>query len=413
MAQYLFISICFMASLLIVFSRIGKLKSLVLVLFVGWSFRFLLLWADYYGLFVLPGSGADSAAFIRHSRFLADLPWHEMLDLYNPTHAFNGYAWYGALIMRWVGYHELILPALNLVAGSVGLVFCCLIVQEMWGDKAARISSWILALYPFAAFNSAIGLREELVITSFVIGLFYLLRWATNQSFFGIFIAVLFFGFATSIHPGFVGAFVGIALFMGVKSFRSVTVLIRGKGVSFKEFANTAGSIMGLASLLVVITIGGGLALGKGITVGGEDGTEALVDSVESRFQRDAKGGSAYPAFLATGDPFSQPWLIPARMIYFHFSPFPWDIRSPRHILGLVSSFLYLFLFYKIYRGWPELKKRPENELMLFMLLGLTFVFAIGVTNIGTAIRHKTKFLALILIMAASSFSSIRTKFRN
>lgn len=77
-------------------------------------------------------------------------------------------------------------------------------------------------------------------------------------------------------------------------------------------------------------------------------------------------------------------------------------------MLGLVSALLYIFLFYKIYKGWSRLKERPEHEVMLFMLIGLTFVFGIGVTNIGTAIRHKTKFIILILLMAASSFSSKR-----
>ncbi len=302
------------------------------------------------------------------------------------------------------------MPAMNLLAGSIGLVFSVLIVQQMWGWKAAKIAAWIFALYPFAAFNSAIALREEFAITAFIVGLYYLLRWSRNDSYFGVFIAAAFFGIATSIHPGFVGAFVGMALFMGVRAFRSITVLVRGKGITVSELMNTLGSLVGLAALVGIITVGGGLSLGKGITVGGEDGDDAIVEAIESRFQRDARGGSAYPSFLVTGDPFAQPWLIPGRMVYFHFSPFPWDISSPRHLLGLVSAFLYAFLFYRIYKGWPQLRKRPEHEIMLFMLLGLTFVFAVGVTNIGTAIRHKTKFLVLVVVMAASAFSSLRVK---
>lgn len=412
MTQYLFIFFCILCSFLIVLSSYRKLKSLILILFAGWLFRLTLLWTDYYGIFRIPGSDADSASFIRYADFLTTLSWSQMLELYNPVHAFNGYVWYAALVMRVVGFHELIMPALNLLAGTIGLVFSCLIIQEMWGKKAAKIATWILALYPFAAFNSAIALREELAITAFIIGLFYLLRWARNQSFLGIFIAAIFFGIATSIHAGFVGAFVGMALFMGVKAFRSVKVLIKGRAISRKEFLNTIGSIFGLAILVGIITVGGGLSLGKGITVGGEDGTQALVESIESRFERDALGGSAYPAVLATGDPFTQPWLIPARMVYFHLSPFPWDIKSPRHLLGLVSALLYSFLFYRIYKGWPKLKERPEHEVMLYMLLGLTFVFGIGVTNIGTAIRHKAKFLILIVLMAAASFSSVKRKSR-
>lgn len=412
MTQYLFIFFCISCSLLIILFSYKKLKSLIFILLIAWFFRFILLWANYYGIFLIPGSNADAAAFIRYAEFLTTLSWFQMAELYDPVHAFNGYAWYAALIMRVVGFHELIMPVLNLIAGSIGLVFSSLIIKDMWGRKAAKIAIWILALYPFAAFNSAIALREELAITTFIIGLFYLLRWSRNQSFFGIFIATIFFGIATSIHPGFVGAFVGMALFIGIRTFRSLKVLTKGRGISRKEFLTTIGSIFGLAILLAIITVGGGLNLGKGITIGGEDGTDALVESIESRFERDALGGSAYPAALSTGNPYTQPWLIPARMVYFHLSPFPWDIKSPRHLLGLVSALLYAFFFYRIYKGWPQLKKRPEHEVMLFMLIGLTFVFGIGVTNIGTAIRHKTKFLILILLMAASTFSATKRKFR-
>lgn len=412
MTQNIFIFIILIVSLVSIVYSYERLRIVFHILLIGWLFRLALLLAQYYGFFAIPGGGADAAAFIRYAGFLTELPWPAMLELFNPNHAFNGYAWYGALVMRVVGFHELIMPAMNLLAGTVGLIFAIRIVQEMWGWKAAKIAAWILALYPFAAFNSAIALREEFAITAFVIGLYYLLKWARNQSVLGVFIAVVFFGIATTIHAGFVGAFVGLALFMGVRAFRSIRVLIKGKSITSREMLNTLGSLSGLVILVGIITVGGGLSIGKGITVGGEDGDDALVEAIESRFQRDSQGGSAYPSVIATGDPFAQPWLIPARMTYFHFSPFPWDIRSPRHLLGLVSALLYIFLFYRIYKGWPQLRKRPEHEVMLFMLLGLTFVFAVGVTNIGTAIRHKTKFLSLIVVMAASSFSSLKSRIK-
>lgn len=412
MTQNIFLFIILLGSLIITLTCYERMRAVFHILLIGWFFRLVLLFVQYYGLFNIPGGGADAAGFIRYARFLTELPWPAMLELFNPNHAFNGYAWYGALVMRVVGFHELIMPAMNLLAGTIGLIFAVRIVQKMWGWKAAKIAAWVLALYPFAAFNSAIALREEFAITAFIIGLYYLLKWARNQSFFGVFIAVVFFGVATTIHAGFVGAFVGMALFIGVKSFRSISVLVKGKGITASELLNTLSSLAGLVMLVGIITVGGGISLGKGITVGGEDSGDELVDTIESRFERDAQGGSAYPSAIATGNPFSQPWLIPARMVYFHFSPFPWDIRSPVHLFGFVSALLYIFLFYRIYKGWPQLRKRPEHEVMLFMLLGLTFVFAVGVTNIGTAIRHKTKFLALIVVMAASSFSSLKTKIK-
>ncbi|HSH48962.1 MAG TPA: hypothetical protein VK991_10295, partial [Halomonas sp.] len=85
---------------------------------------------------------------------------------------------------------------------------------------------------------------------------------------------------------------------------------------------------------------------------------------------------------------------------------------SPRHLLGLVSSVLYGFLAWRVFRGWGRLTQREEGLALLFIFGAITFVFALGVNNIGTAIRHKTKLLGLFVILAASSFDYLRGKLR-
>src|SRR5690606_28142625 len=131
---------------------------------------------------------------------------------------------------------------------------------------------------------------------------------------------------------------------------------------------------------------------------GGYVGEDADIgDALTARFGREESfGSSGYPSFITHGDPVSQPWLLPLRIIYFLFAPFLWDIRSPRHLMGLVSSLLYLYIFWKVYKNWALITARQELIPIIFVFAGLTIVYAVGVTNIGTAIRHKTKFLPIM-----------------
>jgi 4-amino-4-deoxy-L-arabinose transferase-like glycosyltransferase len=100
------------------------------------------------------------------------------------------------------------------------------------------------------------------------------------------------------------------------------------------------------------------------------------------------------------------------RIVYFTFSPFPWDLRSPRQVLGLLASAMYFFLAWRLYKGWHLVRRREECLALMFMAGALIFVFAIGVTNFGTAIRHRTKFLAICTLLAASSFDKLTVRLR-
>jgi 4-amino-4-deoxy-L-arabinose transferase-like glycosyltransferase len=296
-----------------------------------------------------------------------------------------------------------VLTLLNLVAGIWVVILVALLAQQLWGEKAARLTASIAAFYPFAAFNSAIPLREEFSILFFVFGLYFFTKWARAGGGAGILLALAGFACASMIHPGWSAAFLGVGAYAASILVQIFAQGLKTKTIKRRNIRAAGNSLAVLAVAIISIVITGGVQLGKGIGVLTEEFD--LVSTIEGRFGSDPSGGSAYPALIATGDPYAQPWLIPSRMIYFVFSPFPWDIRSPVHLLGLVSSLLYLVLCWRIYRAFPRLRERPECVAMLFMLFALVFVFAVGTTNIGTAIRHRTKLLVLFLLLAGPEFA--------
>lgn len=371
--------------------------------------RLFLFALDYTRIFSPPGATADASRFVSHARHYASMDWHILFESIRLFHS-SYYAWLGGVLQKVVGESPLFLLSTNFFFGHVVVAVTGLICYQLWGKRTAVLAAMIMALYPFGAFNSVLALREEISIMFFMMGLYFYVRWVGAKSALGLLWGGLLFGVAVLFHPGWVAAFVGVAAYLAYFLYRN---LFRGRPsfVSRLYAFKMLLSVAMLAFSLGMVTVGGGISLGKGIEVG-TDSEGGVAASIEDRFSREGSGGSAYPAFVAKGDPYTQPWLIPARIAYFHFSPFPWDIRSPVHLFGLVSSVLYWFLAWRVYRGWDRLKEKDDCVALLFIFGAITFVFAIGVTNIGTAIRHKTKLLGLFVILAASSFNGFRIRFK-
>jgi len=93
---------------------------------------------------------------------------------------------------------------------------------------------------------------------------------------------------------------------------------------------------------------------------------------------------------------------IPVRYVTFIFSPFvPWLVRSIWHSVGLIDAFLYLWMFYLLYKYKRIFKFNETAKAILIMILLTILVFSLGVTNVGTAIRHRAKIAPLLIILAS------------
>jgi hypothetical protein len=78
--------------------------------------------------------------------------------------------------------------------------------------------------------------------------------------------------------------------------------------------------------------------------------------------------------------------------IYLHylFAPFPWHIRSWLDIFAFFESILRLLLVCYSVKSWLNAigNKKRLIGLMLILYFSMTFMWSMGTTNYGTAIRH-------------------------
>jgi hypothetical protein len=119
-------------------------------------------------------------------------------------------------------------------------------------------------------------------------------------------------------------------------------------------------------------------------------------------------GGAAYPDWLLPNEYFDFLSLTFPRIIYFFFSPFPWDVRKLNQLLGLIDSFIYMYLIYQIYKGFI-LRRSVLKLNKFFVILGILFiVYSWGVSNYGTGLRHRAKFAPVLVALASSGFYSLK-----
>lgn len=391
-----FVGLCIMGALVLALLVGARYRFLMGWIVAGWALRVTLLALGYSGMMALPYVGADGASFTGRALTYSEYPLSQVLGLLDYRSA-HSYSVLGALLYKAFGFSELILPSLNLLLGVSNTVLGAVIAYRLFGRKAASTAAMLICLYPFTAINSVAAVREELSIFLFLAGLLILVRWIKAGKPLNLLLSLPFLIMAAFVHPGWIAATLGLVIYFVWSLFRDAIQMKGGAGRAGLSVA--IGIVMAGACAGVLWN---GVELGKGVEISAD--LDSIAGTVSAKFQRDASGGSAFPTFVAVGDPFTQPWLIPLRVVYFLYSPFPWDVRSPVHLLGVFAGALYMFLTYRAYRSYRELKQGRRTLVLHYMLLMLTLMFALGVTNSGTAIRHKAKFYVLLVVAASPTF---------
>jgi hypothetical protein len=169
----------------------------------------------------------------------------------------------------------------------------------------------------------------------------------------------------------------------------------RGSRGRFKMYVmNVAAALVLVAAIFVINETGYGL--GK---FGGS--LHDTIEQFEAQEQRDTVGGAAYPEWMRLSGGLGEAWKIPVRYVTFLFSPLvPFMVRQPGHLLGALDAGLYLLLFLALARNWRAVIQNRPFVVVLVVVLTLFLVYSLGVSNFGTAIRHRAKIVPLLILIA-------------
>ena len=246
----------------------------------------------------------------------------------------------------------------------------------------------IVGLLPNFAILSCVFLRESVVVMFLSISLLFFVLWykrKREQFFILAFISIFF---AAGFHSGAAGAALGYIL---VRFFYDKTS---------GRFRLRASNIIIAAFFVVIFTY---LYTNYSEVLFGK--MQNLQDVSDIANINEA-GGSSYARYVGNSDTLGNMaiYTVP-RIVYFLFSPFPWQWRGLSDIIAFAfSSMFYIISVYNAIRVIPS---KGEGHsiviLLLLLLIGIVFVFAWGTSNTGTATRHREKMVTIFATLWAVS----------
>jgi hypothetical protein len=352
---------------------------------MGFAMRLLLFFWDisFSHVYRLPNSGQDTESFAN---------WAKLGYLTGDYQRGGTYARFISFWYKMFGIQRPIAQYVNILL-AVSIIYVALKIMKRLEipERVQKKIITLLCFLPNYAITNSILLRETLIVFVIAIGVYCFVCWIQRENIIWLLLlSVVFVCIAATIHSGAIAILLGEALVYILYDKRSKTIRFH------------AGSILGVAiamiAFIVLYTQFGDVLFGK------FQGVESAADVVNTA-DRYNSGGSAYDAgFAINNDIASLIINTPIRMFYFVMSPLPWKWRGLTDIIAFCfSSTMFAYAYY---RTWQELKYRKgkyRTYILTFLVLALcsALIFAWGVSNAGTAVRHREKFIFVYMILLA------------
>ncbi len=356
----------------------------------------------------LPQGGADA-------RGMEGRAWHwSEAGCLDTTHLNMG----GSHVHSWImsNMHScfgvdrapLVFQVSNVLLGVYTVFVSALIARRIWGRQVAVRVAWVMAFFPTLVLYSVVELREVWVTVFLMTGVYLVIRWMQEggQHYFALGVAAIM-GSAV-FHGGTIFAIFGLGLAVLFVFGRQGLDLLATQRLN-KRWGGAA--VMVLAGTMVLMF---GVEELRFSSIGDVTMIGEKYEGLEERHDRTARGGAEYPSWLRPEGASDTQILVltPLRMAYLLFGPLPWDVRAPRHIIGMVDGLLYLAMVMLLWQYRHVWWQKPEMRLLLVMLAALVLVYAWGTGNFGTGMRHRAKFVAIFIVLAGGMLGSKRWRLR-
>ncbi len=347
----------------------------------------------------LPDSTKDAAG-------LEDLAWQYGQDgFFNALSLFPGlnsffYSWIIGLLYSLFGRSILMSQSFSLLFAVGSIFLAWFIAKKIWDERIAIKVTWIVALFPSIILYSILPLRE--VYCSFfllvaLVGIFYWVRYGgikyVTLAIFGFIAAAFFHG--PLIFGGVI--FLFIVLSSSIKNLLKSLMNLR---LNFQSFILVTFVVIFLYSIFSNQIYIPKLGYFEEFNLG------YLFSESRARMIGNASYSEILSISYSSGT-IDIIYKIALRVLYFLFSPFPWDVEKSTHLIGMLDGFLYMFLVYLILSNIKIIWKDPFLRIILIILTFYFIMFAVGVSNFGAGLRHRTKFVIMMVLLVSPFIPSL------
>lgn len=359
----------------------------------GYLGRIIFLFWDLYAkeIFVLPHGGLDNEMFYGQSLVIsADL---SLLG----SSSEHLYSKIMGLLFWFIGDQRIVGQYTNVLLGLSVIFVVNKILNILNVDENVQVLMLLIAaFFPNTMIISAIFLRE-MILTFFVsLSLLYFTKWFKFGKINDAIFSFLFLGIASLFHSGVIG--IALGYFFGYLFYNR-------KNNKFQFSIGTVGML-----IIIILLIGFSVTYLDDMLFGKFKNVEDLDDILMTANSR--RGGSAYLTSLSINNPVQLVLFGPIKMFYFIASPLPMNWRGIMDIFSFFTdSILYVYTTYYFIRNRKKMdKNRSIIIVVLWAILGATIIFGVGISNAGTAIRHRQKLLPLFLILLGLMVDSMKNR---
>ena len=377
---------------LVTFFIASRWPDISKIIYTALIVRILVILGGYY-FFHLPDSTADAIGFEAKAWEFAQGGIFNVFENYTGPSSFF-YSWVMAIVYSLFGRSLLIIQSVGLLFGVGCVLLGWLLAKKIWNEHSAIKVGWALALFPSLILYSVVPLREVFCSFFLLVATLGIVNWVETKK---LSFAIL------SIGSFAVAGFFHGPLFLGGIIF-SVIYLISILKESFRLLKTFHISLKGLIVIfLTYLFFINYLSNDIFIPYLGDFKTSiSLIYWMENISGR-LIGNASYPDWLVVNNEIEFFYKGFFRVLYFLFSPFPWDVKGLTHSFGMLDAFLYLILCYLIFRNRKAIWKDPALRIILLIFAVYLFAYGIGVSNFGAGIRHRSKF-AIEMILLAGPF---------
>jgi len=360
-------------------------------LLVAFLLRAIFVILDSYELISLPGSNGDDDTFERHARkfsnnygLLIILDFFKLDSLLLPRIISVFYTIFGE--------SKMMAQSISVAMGTASVYLVYVLSTMIWDHRAAKKAAWFSALFPSLILYSCLTLREVYICFFLLLGLISILKYIKNKNTISFLKTLIFFYILAFFHGG---ASFGVFIFLIYVLFTSIKKqmvnLINFKINIFLLF------IIFISFLPLILFATNNLSIPYLTTI--YDLDSILTKANIALVRLDAN--SEYPSWMIINNSYELIPKIILKTIYFVYSPFVWDIKTFFHIIGFIDGIFYLVLTIYLIKNRKVIWANPITRILIIIFLSYVIIHGLGVGNFGTAVRHRSKFVVIMIVLAA------------
>ncbi|MDB0579467.1 hypothetical protein [Salinicoccus roseus] len=390
---YLTVTFICITAILLLFALLVGYTEFFLVIFAGYAARLGLLLVDLYrqDVFQIPHSGTDTENFYATGLLVA-----EDMSLLGESVYGGVYSHIIGILFNIYGDDRLFVQYLNILLAITAILVVIRIFRVIGVPHRVQfILVGFMCFFPHSLIFSSILLRESVISLLVVLSLYCFIRWFTYKERLAAFMSVVLLLLAASFHSAIIGVLIGYLFGF---------IFYRHDKQAFR-FTVTSVVPFGLFALIMTyILVFPGVVMGLPLFNKFQqvlDNNETLYGAVTA-----SRGDTAYLTGLEVSNLLEVALFSPIKVLYFIASPMPWNVRNLEDAISFfLDGAFYLLMVVMFVRNFGQIRRRPLVAILVLSVLAGWLIFGLGISNAGTALRHRFKFFYIIIIAAGALLS--------